>query len=84
VVSYSHGGVTILNTPHLLLAALGMLNWGNMIGWTNVASPHLRGNETGFEMEDDGSSWVGSTIAFGAIFGSIFAGWKLKRIYNSV
>jgi len=76
-----------------------MLNWGNMIGWTNVASPHLRGNETGFEMEDDGSfrgnetgfemeddgsSWVGSTIAFGAIFGSIFAGWKIKRKYNSV
>jgi hypothetical protein len=51
-----------------------MLNWGNMIGWTNVASPHLRSNETGFGMDDDGSSWVGSTIAFGAIFGSIFAG----------
>jgi hypothetical protein len=51
-----------------------MFNWANMIGWSNVASPQLRGNVSGFEMDDDGSSWVGSTIAFGGIFGSIFAG----------
>ena len=55
-------------------AALGMFNWANMIGWSNVASPQLRGNVSGFDMDDDGSSWVGSTIAFGGIFGSVFAG----------
>jgi hypothetical protein len=28
----------------------------------------------GFGMDDGGSSWVGSTIAFGGIVGSVFAG----------
>jgi hypothetical protein len=54
-----------------------------MIGWTNMANPQLRGNETGYEMEDDGSSWVGSTIAFGAMFGSIFAGWKIQGMLSA-
>jgi hypothetical protein len=53
---------------------MGMFNWGNMIGWSNAASPQLRGNVTGFEMDDNGSSWVGSTVAFGGMVGSVFAG----------
>ncbi len=48
-----------------------------------MANPQLRGNETGYEMEDDGSSWVGSTIAFGAMFGSIFAGWKIQGMLSA-
>ncbi len=28
----------------------------------------------GFGMDDEGSSWVGSVMAFGGIFGSIFGG----------
>ena len=51
-----------------------MFNWGNMVGWSNAANPQLRGNVTGFEMDDDGASWVGSTLSFGGIVGSIFAG----------
>ena len=51
-----------------------MLNWGNMVGWSNIANPQLRGNVTGFEMDDDGASWVGSTLSFGGIVGSVFAG----------
>ena len=34
----------------------------------------LIGFAPGFGMDDDGSSWVGSTIAFGGIVGSVFAG----------
>ena len=51
-----------------------MFNEGNIIGWTNAANPQLRGNLTGFGMDDEGSSWVGSTVAIGGIIGSVFAG----------
>jgi hypothetical protein len=51
-----------------------MFNKGDIIGWTNAANPQLRGNVTGFDMDDDGSSWVGSTVAIGGIIGSVFAG----------
>jgi hypothetical protein len=56
------------------LASLGMLSKGEILGWTNAANPQLRGNVTGFGMDDDGSSWVGSTVAIGGIVGSVFAG----------
>jgi hypothetical protein len=51
-----------------------MFTKGETLGWTNVANPQLRGNITGFGMDDDGSSWVGSTVAIGGILGSAFAG----------
>ena len=53
---------------------MGMFNWGNMIGWSNAASLQLRSNVTGFEMDDNGSSWIGSMMAFGGMVGSVFAG----------
>ena len=64
------------------LVSLGMFGWGTLTGWTNAANPQLRSNEsgsgfgfgTGLQMDDEGSSWVGSAMAFGAILGSIFAG----------
>ena len=51
-----------------------MFNWGNLTGWTIAANLQLRNNSTGFGMDDEGSSWVGSVMAFGGIFGSIFGG----------
>jgi hypothetical protein len=57
-----------------LKVSIGMFNWGNLTGWTNAANLQLRSNSTGFGMDDEGSSWVGSVMAFGGIFGSIFGG----------
>ena len=57
-----------------------MFNWGNLIGWSNAADLQLRHNETGFGMDDEEGSWVGSTIGFGGIVGSIFAGKKVSDI----
>jgi hypothetical protein len=65
-------------------ASIGMFGWGNLTGWTNAANLQLRNNRTannesvfyeiGFGMDDEGSSWVGSSMAFGAILGSMIAG----------
>ena len=55
-------------------ASLGMFNKADMGGWTNAANPQLRGNVTGFGMDDEGSSWVGSTVAIGGMIGSVFSG----------
>ncbi len=53
---------------------MGMFNKADMGGWTNAANPQLRGNVTGFGMDDEGSSWVGSTVAIGGMIGSVFSG----------
>ena len=51
-----------------------MLSKGGILGWTNAANPQLRGNITGFGMDDEGSSWVGSTASIGGVVGCVFAG----------
>ena len=51
-----------------------MFTWGTFIGWSNTANPQLRHNQTGFGMDDEGSSWIGSSISIGGIIGSICAG----------
>ncbi len=41
----------------------------------NESGSGLNGSEFGgFGMDDEGSSWVGSSMAFGAILGSMLAG----------
>jgi hypothetical protein len=69
-----------------------MFGWGNLTGWTNAANLQLRKNgsalgenvsgfyELGFGMDDEGSSWVGSSMAFGAILGSMIAGTLLSTM----
>ena len=64
--------------------SIGMFNWGNLTGWTNAANLQLRSNSTGFAMDDEGSSWVGSVMAFGGIFGSIFGGKVFNFLFSIV
>jgi len=51
-----------------------MFNWGSLLGWGNAADLQLSHNQTGFGMNNEERSWVGSSIALGGILGSIFAG----------
>jgi len=42
--------------------------------------PSESGFGSGFGMDDEGSSWVGSSMAFGAILGSAVAGIVVKIV----
>ena len=53
---------------------MGMFVWGQSIGWSGVVNPQLRKNETGFGLDDEGSSWVGSTLSIGGFVGGLMAG----------
>ena len=55
-------------------ASMGMFVWGQSIGWSGVVNPQLRKNETGFGLDDEGSSWVGSTLSIGGFVGGLMAG----------
>jgi len=59
---------------------MGMFSWGTSLGWTNIATPLLKSNETGFNINDEESSWIGSTVPLGGILGSLIAGWSLGMV----
>ena len=52
-----------------------MFVWGESIGWSSVVNPLLRKtDDVGLGIDDDGSSWVGSTISIGGFVGGLMAG----------
>jgi hypothetical protein len=59
-----------------------MFVWGESIGWSSVVNPILRKSESGLGIDDDGSSWIGSTISIGGFIGGLMAGEKQSNGIN--
>ena len=54
------------------------ISYSNASGKTGPVDPVGTGFGTGFGMDDEGSSWVGSSMAFGAVLGSAVAGIAIR------
>ena len=64
-----------LTSTTFVSASIGMFVWGESIGWSSVVNPLLRKtDDVGLGIDDDGSSWVGSTISIGGFVGGLMAG----------
>jgi hypothetical protein len=51
-----------------------MFVWGQSIGWSSVVNPQLRRSDIGLGLDDEGSSWVGSSLAIGGFVGGLMGG----------
>nr|CAD7596008.1 unnamed protein product [Timema genevievae] len=58
-----------------LLASLGCLCGGAVLGWTSPALPYLQGEDLNDSLTDDQGSWVGATAPLGALVGALPGGW---------
>ncbi len=74
MLTKNHSTFTSLNTIFYFSASIGMFVWGESIGWSSVVNPILRKSEFGFRIDDEGSSWIGSTISIGGFVGGLMAG----------
>jgi len=65
----------------IITASLSIVATGAMIGWTSPVLPRLEkdGGPLGSPINSDQSSWIGSLIALGTIFGSFVAGYLGER-----
>ena len=54
------------------------ISYSNGSGKTGPVDPAITGFGSGFGMDDEGSSWVGSSMAFGAVLGSAVAGIAIR------
>jgi len=64
---------------------MGSFCWGQSIGWSSVVNPHLRepvgGEGGGFGLDDDGASWVGSSLSIGGFVGGLTGGKRFFPIF---
>lgn len=64
------------------------LSVGTSIGWASPSLPLLQVEDSpiGKSLTSSEVSWVGSTFALGALFGTLFFGWLSEKIgrFNAI